>query len=242
LTSQTNAGTIVDGAPKDGIPSSAFGATMVDGDGNVYIGANNADHDLDPATPNTGGFYKITTGGDDALYTTLLAEAPKVASNDGALDTRGVDPFLGIDTFSTVLLRAPVLSVAVAEDDQMKLAAKGDAVSIDLLANDDVTEGETLTLTHLNGRAVSVGDTFTLANGESVTYLGAGSVAVIPGSLPRDVTAELTYTIRNQSGITDTATLTIETSPVQGTAGNDHMVGFADADGTHTTVRTDWTM
>jgi Ca2+-binding RTX toxin-like protein len=233
VTTQEIVGTIVDGAQKTGIPSSAFGATMVDGDGNVYVGANNADHDLDPSTPNQGGFYKITTGDDGALYMELLADAPTVSSNDGALDTRGVDPFLGIDTSSTVLLRSPVLSVAVAEDDYVKLAAKGDAVTVDLLANDDVSEGESLTLTHLNGAEVAEGDTLTLVNGEAVTYLGNGLISVSPGSTPRDVVAELTYSIRNESDITDTATVTFATSPVQGTAENDHMVGFTDADGTH---------
>ncbi|SLN19328.1 Bifunctional hemolysin/adenylate cyclase precursor [Falsiruegeria litorea R37] len=233
VTTQEIVGTIVDGVQKSGIPSSAFGATMVDGDGNVYIGANNADHDLDPSTPTQGGFYKITTGDDGALYMELLADAPKVSSNDGALDTRGVDPFLGIDSSSTVLLRSPVLSVAVAEDDYVKLAAKGDAVTVDLLANDDVSDGESLTLTHLNGAEVAEGDTLTLVNGELVTYLGNGVISVSPGSTPRDVVAELTYSIRNESGITDTATVTFATSPVQGTAQSDHMVGFTDADGTH---------
>lgn len=232
VTTQEIVGTIVDGAQKSGIPSSAFGATMVDGDGNVYIGANNADHDLDPSTPNQGGFYKITTGDDGALYMELLADAPRVSSNDGALDTRGVDPFLGIDTSSTVLLRAPVLSVAVAEDDYVKLAAKGDAATLDLLANDDASDGESLTLTHLNGAEVAEGDTLTLINGEVVTYLGNGVISVSPGSTPRDVVAELTYSIRNESGVTDKATVTFATSPVQGTAQNDHMVGFTDADGT----------
>ena len=233
VTTQTIVGTMVDGVAKSGIPSSAFGATMVDADGNVYIGANNADHDLDGSTGKQGGFYRVITDADGALHMELLADAPRVSSNDGALDTRGVDPFLGIDTASTVLLRAPVLSVAVAEDDLVKLAAKGNQVTIDLLANDEVSEGESLKLTHLNGVEVAIGDTIKLANAEVVTYLGDGRVAVTPGQVPRDVTAELTYTMQNESGITDTATLTIETSPVQGTAGADHMVGFADADGTY---------
>ena len=72
----------------------------------------------------------------------------------------------------------------------------------------------------------------TLVNGEVITYLGNGLLEVTPGSLPRDVTAEVTYSIINESGITDTATLTIETSPVQGAAANDHIVGFTDLDGT----------
>ncbi|WP_052248973.1 calcium-binding protein [Leisingera sp. ANG-Vp] len=232
VTTQTLAGTIVDGEVKPGIPASAYGATIVDADGNVYAGANNTDHDLDSTTPNAGGFYRITAGEDGALYMELLAQAPKVYSNDGAMDTRGVDPFLGIDTTSTVLLRAPVLSVAVAEDDTLKLAAKGTAMTVDLFANDEVTEGGTLTLTHIDGAAVSTGDIFTLANGETATYLGNGLLEITPGSEPRDVTAEISYTVESDAGISDTATLTIETSPVQGTAGNDHMVGFTDLDGT----------
>ncbi|PSL21966.1 calcium-binding protein [Shimia abyssi] len=232
VTTQVISGIIVDGEIRDGIPTGAFGATIVDGDGNVYIGANNTDHDLDSATPQSGGFYRVVPGADGGLYMELLADAPRVGSNDGAMDTRGVDPFLGIDSSSTVLLRTPVVSIAVAEDDLVRLAATGDGETIDLLANDDVSEGETLTLTHLNGQAVTIGDEITLENGEIVTYLGNGLVFILPSSAPRDVTTELTYNIVNQSGITDTATLTIETSPVQGTAGNDHMVGYVDADGT----------
>lgn len=161
-----------------------------------------------------------------------MAESPRVSSNDGAMDTRGVDPFLGIDTSSSVLLRAPELSVAVAEDDSVTLAARGDAVILDLLANDDVSEGEHLTLTHINGAEIDVGQEIALENGEVVTYLGNGQVSVRPGSLPRDVIAEVDYSIIDESGITDTATLTIRTSPVQGTARRDHIVGFTDADGT----------
>ncbi|WP_413720831.1 calcium-binding protein [Silicimonas sp. MF1-12-2] len=233
VTTQTIAGTIVDGVVKTGIPSGAFGATIVDGDGNVYVGANNTNHDLDSSTPNSGGFYKITTGTDGALYMELLADAPKVSSNDGAMDTRGVDPFLGIDDSSAVLLRMPELSVAIAEDDFVELAAKGDEFTINLLENDKVNDGDSLTVTHLNGLEVVPGTELTLSNGETVRYLGGGLVAILPASAPSDVTAELTYTIQNTSGVTDTATLTIKTSPVQGTAGNDQMVGFADADGTH---------
>lgn len=233
ITTQEIVGTIVDGVIIGGIPAGAFGATIVDGDGNVYIGANNTDHDLDAATPNSGGFYKITTGADGALYMDLLADAPRVSSNDGAMDTRGLDPFLGIDDSSAVLLRVPELSIAIAEDDVAHLAAKGDETVIDLLANDQVSAGDSLEITHLNGAETTPGAVLMLGNGETVRYLGDGKVAVTPGSLPRDVTASLTYTIRNSTGVSDNATLTLHTSPVQGTAARDHMVGFTDADGTH---------
>ena len=146
----------------------------------------------------------------------LLADAPQVSSNDGAMDTRGVDPFLGIDDSSAVLLRAPELSVAIAEDDIVRLAAKGDPVTIDLLANDTVSEGDSLTLTHINGAAITIGTEITLENGESVTYLGNGLITVTPGSQPRNVSAQLSYTVLNSGGVTDTALVTSETSPVQG--------------------------
>ncbi|MEQ9695970.1 calcium-binding protein [Shimia sp. SDUM112013] len=232
VTHQSIIGTIVDGETRDGIPSSAFGATMVDGDGNVYVGANNADHDLDATTPNSGGFYRIVTDASGDYFMELLADSPSVSSNDGAMDVRGVDPFLGIDSTSTVLLRAPSFSVAIAEDDEITLAAKGDSVVIDLLANDSVSDGETLTLTEINGETVSVGMTVVLQNGESAQYLGNGLIEITPEAHARDVTASLTYTVRNDSSITDAATLTVTTSPVQGTVERDQMVGFTDADGT----------
>ncbi|MCH2095446.1 MAG: hypothetical protein MK160_10065, partial [Rhodobacteraceae bacterium] len=232
VTTQTIVGTIVEGETRSGIPAGAFGATIVDADGNVYIGANNTDHDLNGATANSGGFYIVVTGEDGQLYMELLSSAPQVGSNDGAMDTRGIDPFLNVDESSAVLIRAPELSVAIAEDDSVRLAAKGSQVTIDLLANDSVGEGDSISVTELNGTAVTTGMQLTLTNGEVVTYLGNGQIQITPASLPRDVVAELTYTIENSGGVTDTATVTIETSPVQGTAEDDSMIGFTDADGT----------
>jgi Ca2+-binding RTX toxin-like protein len=231
VTSTAIVGTIVDGEIRTGIPKSAYGATMADSDGNIYAGANNTDHDLDSATGNTGGFYRVVTGEDGLTYLELLAMAPPVSSNDGAMDTRGVDPFLGLDDSSMVLLREPVLSIAIAEDDALRLAAKGTADIVDLLANDEVTAGETLTVTHINGLTAVAGMEITLSNNELVRYLGDGRVEVTPGHLPYDVSADLTYTIQNENGVTDTATLIVVTSPVQGGAEDDHMVAFTDIGG-----------
>ena len=76
ITETPIVGIIVDGVVKTGMPSSAYGATMVDAEGNVYAGANNADHDLDGSTPNSGGFYRLVTGDDGLLRMELLADAP----------------------------------------------------------------------------------------------------------------------------------------------------------------------
>lgn len=232
ITETEIAGTLVDGEIKEGMPRSAYGATMVDGEGNVYAGANAGDHDLDGSTGNSGGFYKVVTGEDGKLYLELLAKSPSVSNNDGAMDTRGFDPFLNIDTTSTVLLKEPVLSVAIAEDDVVALSAKGTAKTIDLLANDTVSEGETLTITTINGQEATVGLEISLEHGETAKYLGGGRAEITPGAVQTSTSSILSYTIENENGVTDTAEVFVNTSPVDGTAGDDHMMaGFTDTDG-----------
>lgn len=224
VTSSVISGTIVEGETRDGIPRSAYGATMVDADGNVYVGANSANHDLDSSTPASGGFYRLVTQDDGNLYMELLADSPRVSSNDGAMDVRGVDPFLGVDSSSTVLLREPILSIALAEDDMIRTAAKGSDVTYDLLANDSASEGDSLNLTMINGQAAAQGMVLALENGGSARYEGDGIVTVTPGTVTQDISSAFTYTVQTQALVTDTATVTVVTSPVDGTAGNDQML------------------
>ena len=48
-------GILHDGAMEDGMPRGAYGAVFFDGDGNLFFGLNNGDHDLDQSTSNQGG-------------------------------------------------------------------------------------------------------------------------------------------------------------------------------------------
>ncbi|MDG1209096.1 MAG: calcium-binding protein [Paracoccaceae bacterium] len=224
---------LVDGELRSGMPKTAFGATMVDGDGNIYVGANNANHDLDDATPKTGGFYAMQFDTDSQAYTMeLLSEATPVGSNDGAMDTRGLDPFLGIDASATVLLRAPELTIAIAEDDEVLLTSGGDARSINLLANDETTAAGGVEITHINGQAAALGLSLTLPSGGTAT-LGQGGLLTAQGAATlTTVTETLTYRIEDANGVADEGVVRIVTSPVDGTGGNDHMMAnFRDADG-----------
>ena len=233
ITETAIVGTIVDGQIRDGMPSSAYGATMIDADGTVYAGANNANHDLDPATAKSGGFYRLVTGEDGGLRMELLAAAPQVSSNDGAMDTRAYDPFLGIDTSSKVLLKEPILSIAIAEDDSVTLAAKGVAATLDLLANDTVSEGESLRITEIGGQPAVTGSTLTLPGGTVVALHEDGTVTVTPGWMTQSRTESFSYTVENTRGVTDTAQVNVIVSPVEGTADHDQMVlVYRDADGT----------
>ena len=164
------AGMVVDGKLMNKIASSAYGAAMVDADGIVYVGANNGDHDIDRKTANTGGIYRVSELENGKLALVLLSAAPPVGNNDGAMDARAFDPFLGIDTSSQVLLRAPALTVAIAEDDVVALSSNGVSRTVDLLANDFVTEGGRLELLSVAGVTFAPGETVTLGDGTRLTF------------------------------------------------------------------------
>ena len=56
-------------------------------------------------------------------------------------------------------------------------------------------------------------------------------MTVSPDALATNVAASFTYTIQNDRGVEDTGTVTVTTSPVDGTGADDQMITFTDADG-----------
>lgn len=108
FSSQSIDATLIDGEMVSGLPAITFGALVVDGDGNLYAGGNGGDHDMNDATAQSGGIYKVETDADTgALFLSLMADAPKAYSNDGALDPRSMDPFTEVDQAASILIRAP---------------------------------------------------------------------------------------------------------------------------------------
>ncbi len=106
-------GTWIDGVLMDGLPAITFGASIVDGDGNLYVGGNGGDHDMDDSTATSGGIYRvILEDGANTGTLQLVTEAPKAYSNDGAADPRAIDPFMESDPGAKVLIRSPELVAA----------------------------------------------------------------------------------------------------------------------------------
>ena len=106
-------GTLIDGVLKSGLPAISFGASIVDGDGNLYVGGNGGDHDMNNGTGTSGGIYRVNfdnSGNSGTLE--LVTEAPKAYSNDGASDPRAVDPFMERDPGAMILIRSPELVAA----------------------------------------------------------------------------------------------------------------------------------
>ncbi len=98
--------TVVDGVTLDGVPAVTFGAAIMDADGNLFVGGNSGDHDMNNATGNSGGIYQVVIDpatGEASLV--LLTEAPSSYSNDGAADPTAESPFVEVDLSSSVLIR-----------------------------------------------------------------------------------------------------------------------------------------
>ncbi|MGR3492335.1 MAG: DUF6923 family protein, partial [Shimia sp.] len=157
--------TTIDGVTMDGLPAITFGAAITDADGTLYVGGNSGDHDMNDATGSAGGFYRVDI--DDATgeaHLTLVAEAPRSWSNDGAADPRAMDPFAPMDTSSSVLIR----DIAMVEDpsgaSSFDDVAAGNAGADVLFGNqgEDVLSGS------------SAGDEIHGGSGDDALYGGAG--------------------------------------------------------------------
>jgi len=157
--------TMVDGELQNGVASTAYGAAMIDGDGNLYVGGNNGDHDLNSDTGTSGGIYIVHHDAATGTgYLELVSDAPRSSSNDGAIDPRSADPFNEVDVSASVLIRSPEL-VATAQadnsyDDQINAGAGHDD-AYGGLGNDQIVGS-------------SAGDTLSGGTGEDVLYGGAG--------------------------------------------------------------------
>jgi serralysin len=100
--------TIIDGESQNGVPFMTFGAAIHDADGNLYVGGNGGDHDMNNGTHTSGAIYRVIvdeTAGTAHLE--LVADAPRARSNDGAADPRAMDPFTQVDKSANILIRSP---------------------------------------------------------------------------------------------------------------------------------------
>ena len=126
--------TVIGGNTLDGAPAMTFGAAIVDADGNLYVGGNSGDHDMNDSTGSSGAIYQVIIDpetGEASLH--LVEEAPSSYSNDGAADPTAESPFAPVDIDSSVLL-ADVSLVATTEgaltyDDTLEGNAGHDTLS-----------------------------------------------------------------------------------------------------------------
>ena len=114
-------GTLFDDTMQNGISRGAYGAVFFDGDGNLFYGLNNGDHDLNQSTGTQGAIYRVNMDWDAGeAYSEFMSEAPSTGSNDGAVDPRSADAFINIDADAAVLLRDPSLTLVEGGNDTLR--------------------------------------------------------------------------------------------------------------------------
>lgn len=181
-------------------------ATVTVGDGNVSIGNINGNTAANLYRDNTQDQFNTEM---DGFTVTLSVSAPVNAGVPNTIKIGVAD--VSDSGFDTNLLIAggSAQSSLVAMDDDTNVGLNSSKV-IDVLAN-DTTTGGTMTITHINGDAVSAGSSVTLTSGQTVIVNADGTLTVLSDS---DVeTAYFTYTVDNGLGVSDTAIVQVNQMP-----------------------------
>ena len=184
----------------------------------TQINSINQDENETLFVDNTGDDYNTEM---DGFTVTLSVLIPVNIGEENTLRIGIAD--VGDSQYdSTILIAADSIQGAfIAQDDTIMLN-ETQVLSLDVLQNDGNGAG-IMVITHINGQAVSAGDTVTLSSGHEVTLLATGDLQVaapdtLVGLTAPDV-ANFSYTAENGDGISDTAFVTITTVPcfVRGT-------------------------
>ncbi|MEN5164578.1 retention module-containing protein [Achromobacter kerstersii] len=158
---------------------------------------------IDPATGVITGTLdrSASQGGTDGVYTVTITATDKA----GASVTQ--------DFSWDVKNPAPTAVNDEGDTDQ------GASLNVDaangVLTNDTDPDGDTLTVSQVNGNAANVGTAITGSNGGTFTLNADGSYTFNPGStfnslgVDQTATSSITYTVSDGEGGTSTATLTV---------------------------------
>ncbi|MDJ0630479.1 MAG: choice-of-anchor L domain-containing protein [Rhodobacter sp.] len=182
-------------------------ATLTVGDGSASVGNLNEINNINLYNDNTADQYNTEMDGFTVTLTLTMTVIPNVLNSirigiaDVADSSYDSNLLIAGDSLQTTL---------VAIDDSVRIDA-GASKTISPLANDSYSGGGTLTVTHVNGQAVTAGDTVSLPNGQQVT-LNANGTFTITADADEEVAA-FTYTIDDGAGLTDTGFVTVSTIP-----------------------------
>ncbi len=155
---------------------------------------------------NAGDAYNTEM---DGLTITLTIKAPLNTSGTNTIKIGIADA--GDDRYDSNLLIVgnSVQSVAIAVDDTASVNQNA-AKTIDVLDNDTVQTGLTVTITHINDVAVNAGDSVTLPTGEIITLNADGTLTA---QVDSDVGINIfTYAVEDSDGNTDVGFVSLETT------------------------------
>ncbi|WP_158545229.1 Ig-like domain-containing protein [Bremerella cremea] len=185
-------------------------------------------------TVNVGSPVELTSGAtvtinaDGSLSFDPTGNYASLGEGETAVETVSyttTDATLGTATADVEITITGVNDAPVATDDAY--ATESDtALSLTVsgvLANDtDIDNGDTLTVTAVNGAAENVGQSITLESGAVLTLNADGSMTFDPsgqfGDLAEPATVSFSYTVADSHGLTSEANVTVTVSAPSGIA------------------------
>ena len=198
------------------------GATLTVNTVTGIVDSNDTDLDGDTlivtdARTDVGTYGTLVLAADGSYtYTADQPAANALAAGETATDIFSYfisDSNGGVDTANLTITITGSNDGPSAVDDAATTDEDAAALNIDLLGDDTDPDGDTLSLTEIDG--VAAGGTITLASGALVTVNGDGTVDYDPNGQFNDLddtestTDSFEYTISDGNGGTDTATATI---------------------------------
>lgn len=184
----------------------------------VQVQLSLGDGDVDPNNLNAGANQNLFIDNTNDQFNTemdgftvnLTLKIPVV---DGELNSLriGIADVSDNQYDSTLLIAGgSIQSSVLAIDDSYQLDPFGSR-TVDVLANDTNGTAGSLTITHINGEAVSAGDTVVLNSGQSVTLNADGTLTMTGDTDTEEF--NFTYTIDNGLGQTDTGFVLVDSVP-----------------------------
>lgn len=177
------------------------------GTGTTSVGNVSPVNNVNLYNDNTGDAYNTEMDGFTVTLTLKMAVIP-----DRVNTIRIGIADVGDSQYDSNLLIAAgsMQTVLTAQDDALTLAP-GATRTVDVLANDSGGAGSTLSITHINGIAVTAGDSVTLGTGQVVTLNADGSFDVHADGDTE--TIDFTYGVSDGQGHTDTGYVTVTQVP-----------------------------
>ncbi len=184
----------------------------------VQVELSVGDGDVDPRNLNDGSNENLYVNNTQDQFNTemdgfTITMTLTIPVNAGQVNSIriGVADVVDSNYDSNLLIAAnSVQTTLVAMRDEVEIYPNGTKI-VDALGNDINNTGGTLTITHINGVAVSAGDTVTLNTGQQVTLNADGTLSVTGDG---DVeTINFTYTAESSTGQSDVGFVTVDSVP-----------------------------
>lgn len=177
------------------------------GDGDIDPNNVNAGANENLFIDNTGDQYNTEM---DGFTVTMTLTIPVNAGQVNSIRI-GVADVTDSQYDSTLLIAGDsVQTTLVANDDASNLVPDG-IKTIDVLANDLNSTGGSLTITHINGEAVTAGSTVTLNTGQQIQLNADGTLTLIGDGDIEEFS--FTYGVESSTGGADTGFVTVDSVP-----------------------------